>query len=582
MCGIFCYIYYKNEKNDEIQWDLIKDNISKRGPDKLSSYSQTLNDQLLGNFAAGVLWMQGPEPKVQPCVDDEGNILLWNGDIFSGPLKIENKSDTSALLTHLKLSKNILETINLIEGPFSLIYYQKSTNLLYFGRDFIGRHSLLVKIVKNKSFMLASTANKNIDNIIELSACGIFIMDCNNSNFDLSCYPWHASHQRCQMILNDLNLPINITVKKSVLSLKLTDNAVEPIPDDLFYFEAGLDTKNVKKAMSKLLKNPEIDERVESLWKLLKKSIEVRIKLKPQYCKNCIKLILANEINFKCNHSKIGILFSGGLDSTILAAIANEYVPDTESIDLINVAFEKKLNSNGEKNKLNAGVSIFDVPDRITGRQAFKELQKLYPSRNWNFIETNVSRKELEDCCENIICHLIYPLKTILDESLGCAVWFASRGSGLLSNQESYESPCRVLLLGMGADELFGGYTRHRTTLRRRGWKALWQELNMELFRISERNLGRDDRVISNHGRQSRLPYLDENVIQYVKSLKPWERCYPTEKIPPGFGDKLLLRLLAFKIGLHETASFPKRAFQFGSRIANSKQNANDISNWLQ
>ncbi|XP_044585168.1 asparagine synthetase domain-containing protein 1, partial [Cotesia glomerata] len=576
----FCYIYHKKENNDK--WDLIKDNISKRGPDKLSSHYQILNEQLVGNFSAGVLWMQGPEPRVQPCVDDKGNILLWNGDIFSGPLKIETESDTFALLTHLKSSKNILQTINLIEGPFSLIYYQKSTNLLYFGRDFIGRHSLLIKVVKNESFMLTSTANKNIENIIELPACGIFTMDCNNSNFDLSCYPWHASHQRCQTILNDLNLPVNITIKESILSSKLTDNDLEPIPDDLSFFEADLDTKDVKKSMSELLKNPEINERAESLWKLLKKSIEVRIKLKPEYCKNCIKLILADEINLKCNHSKIGILFSGGLDSTILAAIANEFVPDNESIDLINVAFEKRLNSNGEKIKSNCGVSIFDVPDRLTGRQAFKELQKLYPNRNWNFIETNVSRKELEDCCENIISHLIYPLKTILDESLGCAVWFASRGSGLLSNEEFYESPCRVLLLGMGADELFGGYTRHRTTLRRHGWKALWQELNMELFRISERNLGRDDRVISNHGRQSRLPYLDENVIQYVKRLKPWDRCYPTEKMPPGFGDKLLLRLLAFKIGLQETASFPKRAFQFGSRIANSKQNANDISNWLR
>lgn len=58
-------------------------------------------------------------------------------------------------------------------------------------------------------------------------------------------------------------------------------------------------------------------------------------------------------------------------------------------------------------------------------------------------------------------------------------------------------------------------------------------------------------------------------------------RCYPTEKMPTGLGDKLLLRLLACKIGFQSTANFPKRAFQFGSRIANSKENANDISNRL-
>ena len=40
--------------------------------------------------------------------------------------------------------------------------------------------------------------------------------------------------------------------------------------------------------------------------------------------------------------------------------------------------------------------------------------------------------------------------------SIGCAIWFASRGKGILWNQDGnveYSSPARVLLLGMGADE---------------------------------------------------------------------------------------------------------------------------------
>lgn len=120
---------------------------------------------------------------------------------------------------------------------------------------------------------------------------------------------------------------------------------------------------------------------------------------------------------------------------------------------------------------------------------------------------------------------MLYPLCTILDESLGCAVWFASRAEGTLStNNHFYESPCRVLLLGMGADELFGGYMRHRTILKHKGWNALAEELNIELTRISERNLGRDDRIVSDHGKQSRLPYLDESIVEYVQQLKPWER----------------------------------------------------------
>lgn len=33
-----------------------------------------------------MLWTQGSSPVSQPLVDEDGNILLWNGDIFAGPL----------------------------------------------------------------------------------------------------------------------------------------------------------------------------------------------------------------------------------------------------------------------------------------------------------------------------------------------------------------------------------------------------------------------------------------------------------------------------------------------------------------
>jgi asparagine synthetase B (glutamine-hydrolysing) len=123
------------------------------------------------------------------------------------------------------------------------------------------------------------------------------------------------------------------------------------------------------------------------------------------------------------------------------------------------------------------------------------------------------------------ISNLAYPRATVLDDSLACAVWFASRGKGTIYlTKQSYESTCRVLLLGMGADEQFGGYTRHRTILKHKGWSALTDELKHEFDRISERNLGRDDRMVADHGRQSRLPYLDEDFVNFVQQLPVWER----------------------------------------------------------
>ena len=53
----------------------------------------------------------------------------------------------------------------------------------------------------------------------------------------------------------------------------------------------------------------------------------------------------------------LGILFSGGLDSMVLAALASQHVPPDEPIDLINVSFADSSSS-----------SDFDkVPDRQNG-----------------------------------------------------------------------------------------------------------------------------------------------------------------------------------------------------------------------
>ncbi|XP_076644419.1 asparagine synthetase domain-containing protein 1 [Halictus rubicundus] len=590
MCGIFCHVSqnYKNNPQVPNEWDRCKDLIVARGPDNFAERIERLNEDWCGHFAASVLWMQGYNLNVQPVVDSFGNILLWNGDVFSGTLAQDNICDTDAILNSLQSSSNVMSVFQEIQGPYSFIYFQKSNNCLYFGRDIIGRHSLLLKSnTDENSLTLMSVANKQIKGIVEVPAIGLFMMNLSNSRVNLACYPWREPDLRFTDVIEALetHLNVDIDIKETIIDSDTTTNIhLHPSIKDLECFEDSFHFEQSYQTLEYLLQNKDIHERVTRLSQILHKAVEVRIQKQPKLCKNCIKLVLNGE-TVTCDHAKIGILFSGGLDSAILALIANTYVPQNECIDLINVAFEKSVKTSTNSSVYNEKQIVqdqYDVPDRKTGKQTFLELLNICPNRKWNFVEVNITQSELQKYRSSRICHLLYPLCTILDESLGCAVWFASRATGILStSNRNYESPCRVLLLGMGADELFGGYMRHRTILKHKGWNALAEELSIELARISERNLGRDDRIVSDHGKQSRLPYLDENVVDYVQQLKPWERCYPTDKMPSGLGDKLLLRLLAYKLGFQNTATFPKRAFQFGSRIANSKENAKDVSDRL-
>lgn len=107
----------------------------------------------------------------------------------------------------------------------------------------------------------------------------------------------------------------------------------------------------------------------------------------------------------------------------------------------------------------------------------------------------------------------------------------------------------------------------------------LEQELEFDFQRLPSRNLARDDRVIGDFGITARSPFLEENFIHFVRSLRAHQKCYHT--LEQGVGDKLLLRLCAKLLGLCTASHLRKRAMQFGSRIADPKQNAKDISNVL-
>ncbi|EEC05955.1 conserved hypothetical protein [Ixodes scapularis] len=90
-------------------------------------------------------------------------------------------------------------------------------------------------------------------------------------------------------------------------------------------------------------------------------------------------------------------------------------------------------------------------------------------------------------------------------------------------------------------------------------------------------------RLCPTTGGEPRFPFSRQECRHYLNQIPIWMKVNPD--LPRGVGDKLLLRLLAFQLGLEEAASRPKRAMQFGSRIVHAEEDrakGSDVCRKLQ
>ncbi|ETO02509.1 hypothetical protein RFI_34922, partial [Reticulomyxa filosa] len=81
------------------------------------------------------------------------------------------------------------------------------------------------------------------------------------------------------------------------------------------------------------------------------------------------------ETESQAREASVCILYSGGIDSHVIAALCDKFVPSNETIDLINVS---------------VGTNPLQAPDRLTAINGFLELSEWSPTRKWRLIQVNI------------------------------------------------------------------------------------------------------------------------------------------------------------------------------------------------
>ena len=151
---------------------------------------------------------------------------------------------------------------------------------------------------------------------------------------------------------------------------------------------------------------------------------------KKEYHMKNIKDILSESIKSRIgSESNIGILLSGGLDSTIILSEASKICTN---IKTFSVSFEKP----------NLNINTLEYDEMNYSR----EVAKIYGSEHHEY---KISSREVIDNIEKIIWHMDEPIS----DPTSIPLYFVSK----LAREHS-----NVVLCGEGADEIFGGYNIYK------------------------------------------------------------------------------------------------------------------------
>lgn len=193
--------------------------------------------------------------------------------------------------------------------------------------------------------------------------------------------------------------------------------------------------------------------------------------------KNHVRSLLENAVKKRLRADvEVGTFLSGGIDSSIVTAIASKYNPNIKAIT----------------------VGLKDSPDLINAKLVAKKL-------GIEHIIVDFTTEQLIELIPKIIWHL----ESYNPSAINCAL------VNYLAAKKAKESGITVILCGEGADEIFGGYL----VLRNMDTKTFIDSSWTMIKNIHMTECKRLDRSTMAVTLEARCPFLDRNLVEYAINL---------------------------------------------------------------
>ena len=235
------------------------------------------------------------------------------------------------------------------------------------------------------------------------------------------------------------------------------------------------------------------------------------------------KALLASMKKRTQDFDKVGIIFSGGIDSVIIAWLAKKMVPEV-------ICYTGGIRGSN---------------DILYARQIAKKL-------NLKLRVNELTQDEVEQMIPEVI-------NTIEDTNAGqvevaIPVYAAVK--------LAHEDGINVMFSGQAADELFGGYPWYARVVEKEGYQKLRDHMTQDLLLLYKETLEREDKITMAHSIEMREPFLDIEVIRCSMGMDLKLNIKGATDIM----GKHIHRKLAQKLGIPKNIAYRiKEAAQHGS-----------------